>query len=62
MKINIDGYKTYIVAIVTVLSAILGYSEGTISLVEFIAAILGALGLGAGRHAIAKVERKVTLS
>jgi len=55
----INGNKTYLVAVITILTSFIGYAEGTITMPELVAAIFAALGLGAVRHGISKVEKKL---
>ena len=52
MLSKINGYKTYIVAGVTVAYAVVAHWGGTIDTNTEITMILGALGLGALRHGI----------
>ena len=51
---KLSGYKTYIVAAVTIAYAITSAWQGTIDQTTAMQMILGALGLGALRHGIAK--------
>ncbi len=48
----LDGYKTYIVAAVTIAVAIFFYTQGELEAPAAIAMILGALGAGSLRHGI----------
>lgn len=52
MLSSLNGYKTYIVAAVTVVFALASWWAGTIDQSAAIAMILGALGLGGLRHGI----------
>ena len=52
----IDGKKTYLVAASAILTALVGYAEGAITLVQFIEAVFASIGLGTVRHAIKKGE------
>jgi hypothetical protein len=52
----IDGWKTYILAAATVAYALGGMYLGHLDPNEAIPLILGALGLGALRHGVAKGE------
>lgn len=54
----LSGKKAYIVMIGAIIAAIGGYAEGTLTLAELVTAIFAALGLGATRSAIGKVEEK----
>lgn len=64
-EINVlSGFKTYLVAAVTVLTAVLAYLNGKESLSTALTSVPGALlylgaGLAALRSAVAKVEAKV---
>lgn len=53
----LQGYKTYIIALLIVVGAVLE-SKG-IAIPEFIYPILGALGLGAIRSGISKVKGEI---
>lgn len=48
----LNGHKTYIVAAATILFAVVQYWNGASDETSMILTILGALGLGAVRHAI----------
>lgn len=48
----LNGYKTYIVAAATIFFAAAQYWNGATNETSMILTILGALGLGAVRHAI----------
>lgn len=48
----LQGYKTYIIAAIAVLSAILAYKTGQADLFETINAVLLALGLGTLRAGV----------
>ncbi len=50
----LQGKKTYLVMIGTLLSAVIGYLNGQLELVGLVQAILAAFGLGAVRSAVAK--------
>lgn len=53
-----NGKKTYIVAIGAALTAIGGFMTGQINLVELIAGLFGATGLGTLRAGIASDVKK----
>jgi type IV secretory pathway VirB2 component (pilin) len=54
---KIEGYKTYIVAVVTVIYALVTMWNGTMDQHTGVAMILGALGLGGLRHGITTSTR-----
>ncbi len=51
-----DGYKTYIVAIGTLMFAIGGFASGKLEINVAMELILGALGLSGLRHAVSKKQ------
>lgn len=51
MTTPLDGYKTYLVAVAVIGTAIFFYMRGEIDAPSSITMILGALGMGALRHA-----------
>jgi hypothetical protein len=53
----LQGKKAYLVMVVAILSAILGYAEGQLTLVQMVSAILAAMGFGATRSAISKIGK-----
>ena len=55
IKTFLAGKKTYLTAAAGVLTALVAFSDGTASLVVTIGAILGYIGLGSLRAAIAKL-------
>jgi len=50
----LKGKKTYIVMIIGILTAIVGYVDGALPLAEFITAVLGAIGMMAMRAGVSK--------
>lgn len=53
---KIDGYKTYLVAIVSVIYAIVGLGFGHNDWTSAVTMILGSSGLGTLRHGVSKVS------
>ena len=58
IKVWLNGKKTYLVMLSGIIAAVLGWLSGSLELAGMIGAILGALGLGAVRDAIAKIGGK----
>tara|TARA_R100001086_G_scaffold180400_1_gene100161 strand:- start:1406 stop:1591 length:186 start_codon:yes stop_codon:yes gene_type:complete len=58
IRIALQGYKTYMVAIIAVLTAILAWLTGEASLFEAIEAVLFATGLGTLRAGVATEAAK----
>jgi len=56
IKEILTGYKTYLVCVSAILLAIIGYTEGTLTLAEAITAIIAAL---AGMTGSAKLNRLI---
>ena len=53
----LSGKKAYLVMVIAVLSAILAYANGALTIIQMGSAILAALGLGATRSAISKIGK-----
>lgn len=50
----LQGKKTYVVAVLFILSSVGGYLVGDVNLVGLLQDVLGASGLAALRHGVAK--------
>ncbi len=53
----LQGKKAYIVAAATILGAIAAILDGQINVIQFIEAVLAALGLGTLRAAVSKTAK-----
>lgn len=56
----LSGWKTYIVAVGAIITAIGGYASGAITLPELVAAIFAAVGTMTVRHAITTTATDTT--
>ncbi len=56
----LSGYKTYILGVAAILTAIGGYASGTITLPELVAAIFAAVQTMNIRHAITTTATATT--
>lgn len=56
IKTFLAGKKTYLTAFAGVLTALVAWADGTAGLVTTVGAILGFVGLGSLRAAIAKLD------
>jgi len=54
---NIDGYKTYLIASLTIVYAVIGVGLGFHDHSAAVEMILAALGLSTLRHGVAKTRR-----
>ena len=54
----LQGYKTYIIAVIAVFSAILAFTNGQASFFEAVNAILLATGLGTLRSGVANLGKE----
>jgi hypothetical protein len=50
----LNGKKTYLIAISGIILAIVGYASGTLTLPQFIEAVLAALGMSTLRAGVTK--------
>ena len=53
----LQGKKTYLVVIISILTAVVSYLNGSLDLAGLVTAILASLGLGGIRSAIGKVTK-----
>jgi len=56
---KLEGYKTYLVCAIAVLTALLSYLNHQISLIDLAMAVLAALGAASGRQAITTSTNRV---
>ncbi len=54
VKEYLKGKKTYLVAAAAIITAVVGYSDGTLDLIQLIEAVFVAVGFGTLRAGIAK--------